>query len=51
MDGIHRKLYYAGHEINDLAKNCCFEEGVYLLWNDELPTRKQLDAFRADIHR
>lgn len=39
-------LTYRGYPVQDLAENCCFEEVVYLLWNGELPTRKQLAAFR-----
>ncbi len=49
VDGINGKLYYAGYEINDLAKHCCFEEVVYLLWNDKLPTKKELASFRAEL--
>ena len=49
VDGVNGKLYYAGYDIDDLAKKCCFEEVVYLLWNDELPTKKQLAALRAEL--
>ena len=49
VDGVNGKLYYAGYDINDLAKKCCFEEVVYLLWNDELPTKKELAAFRTEL--
>ena len=49
VDGVNGKLYYAGYDINDLAKKCCFEEVVYLLWNDELPTKKELAAFRTKL--
>ncbi len=49
VDGANGKLYYAGYEINDLAKHCCYEECVFLLWNDRLPTRKELNDFRAEL--
>lgn len=39
-------LTYRGYPVQDLAENCCFEEVVYLLWHGELPTRRQLNAFR-----
>ena len=46
VDGANGKLYYAGYDINDLAKHPCFEECVYLLWNDRLPTKRELQ----DLH-
>jgi len=49
VDGANGKLYYAGYDINDLAGRCCFEECVFLLWNDRLPTRKELADFRAEL--
>lgn len=49
VDGANGGLYYAGYDIHDLAKNCCFEEVVYLLWNDRLPTKRELQAFRAEL--
>jgi len=49
VDGAHGKLYYAGYDINDLARNCCYEECVYLLWNDRLPNQKELAEFRAEL--
>src|SRR3954468_4394935 len=42
-------LLYRGYTIEDLAKNCGFEEVVYLLWNGELPTKSQLDKFRGEL--
>jgi len=41
-------LTYRGYAVQDLCENCCFEEVAYLLWNGELPTRAQLDAFRKE---
>ncbi len=49
VDGINGKLYYAGYEINDLAKHPSYEECVFLLWNDRLPTKRELEEFRAEL--
>lgn len=38
-------LTYRGYAVQDLAENCCFEEVAYLLWNGELPNRRELAAF------
>ena len=40
-------LTYRGYAVQDLATKCRFEEVAYLIWNKELPTRAQLDAFVA----
>ena len=40
-------LTYRGYKVQDLATQCRFEETAYLIWNGELPTRAQLDAFNA----
>ena len=40
-------LTYRGYKVQDLATQCRFEETAYLIWNKELPTQAQLDAFNA----
>jgi citrate synthase len=45
IDGIAGKLIYRGYSIEDLAAHTTFDEVVYLLWEGELPNKKQLDAF------
>ncbi len=40
-------LTYRGYAVQDLATQCRFEETAYLIWNGELPTQAQLDAFNA----
>lgn len=40
-------LTYRGYAVQDLAAQCRFEETAYLIWNGELPTQSQLDAFNA----
>jgi len=47
IDGIQGRLIYRGYQIEDLAEHATFDEVVYLLWEGELPTRAQLDAFTA----
>jgi 2-methylcitrate synthase len=43
IDGEAGRLWYAGHEIGDLAVNASFEEVVYLLHHTALPDQDQLD--------
>jgi citrate synthase len=49
IDGIEGKLIYRGYSIEDLAANTTFEEVVYLLWEGDLPSKTQLDAFTARL--
>lgn len=49
VQGQVGRLLYRGYDINDLAAHSTFEETVYLLWYDSLPTRKQLDDFKARL--
>jgi 2-methylcitrate synthase/citrate synthase II len=42
-------LQYRGYKIEDLAENASFEEVAYLVLVGELPTRKELRAFRERI--
>jgi 2-methylcitrate synthase len=41
-------LIYRGYPVQELAEHCSFEEVAYLIWNGELPTRTQLDAFTRE---
>ncbi|WP_026819707.1 bifunctional 2-methylcitrate synthase/citrate synthase [Arthrobacter castelli] len=38
-------LLYRGYPVQELAKECSFEEVAYLMWNGELPSEAQLDEF------
>jgi citrate synthase len=49
VQGEVGRLLYRGYDINDLAEFSTFEETVYLLWYDALPTQAQLDEFRARL--
>ena len=42
-------LNFRGYTIEDLAESSTFEEVAFLLWNDKLPTAKELTAFRAEL--
>lgn len=49
VQGDVGRLLYRGYEIVDLADHSTFEETVYLLWYDALPTQPQLNEFRAQL--
>ena len=42
-------LHYRGYSIKDLATHCQFEEVAHLLVHGQLPTQKQLDAYKAKL--
>lgn len=42
-------LYYSGYNINDLVKNSNYEEIAFLLLNDGLPKKDELERLRKDI--
>ena len=45
----HSGLTYYGYEVGDLAEHCEFEEVAYLLFNGELPTQSELDAYKSRL--
>jgi citrate synthase len=46
IDGEKGELTYAGYNIDILAQNATFEEVAFLLWNDRLPTAKELEDLK-----
>lgn len=42
-------LNYRGYTIEDLAEHSTFEETTFLLWNDRLPNKSELESFRAEL--
>jgi 2-methylcitrate synthase len=38
-------LIYRGYPVQDLAENCSFEEVAFLMYNNELPNKAQLEQF------
>ncbi len=51
LDGDVGILRYRGYPVEQLAEHCDFLECCYLLIYGELPTREQLERFRAAINR
>ncbi|MDG2243977.1 MAG: citrate synthase [Rhodospirillaceae bacterium] len=49
IDGDKGMLLHRGYPIDDLAKNCNFEEVAYLLLNGELPNKEDKETFEHDI--
>lgn len=49
IDGEKGELIYAGYNINTLAEKSNFEEVAFLLWNDRLPTLRELDQLRKEL--
>lgn len=49
IDGQKGELIIAGFPVEALASQAAFEEVVYLLWHDRLPTATELAAFRAEL--
>ena len=41
--GDKGQLVYSGYDINELAGKVSYEEVVYLLWNNQLPNRAELE--------
>ncbi len=41
-------LTYRGYPVQELCDLCSFEEVAFLLWNGELPTRRELNVFRRE---
>ena len=48
IDGEQGELIYRGYDIRELADKASYEEVVYLLWNDDLPTAEQLARMQAE---
>jgi citrate synthase len=44
VDPASNSLTYRGYPVQELARQCSFEEVAYLLWQGELPTGDQLAA-------
>lgn len=46
---VDATLCYRGYTIEDLAANATFEEVIYLLWNDRLPNKSELQTFQSEL--
>lgn len=49
VDGEAGELIIGGYALEDLAPFAEFEETLFLLWNDRLPTAKELTDLKADL--
>ena len=49
VNGLEGQLIIAGFPVEEIASRATFEEMVYLLWNDALPTVAQLADFRQAL--
>ncbi|MEP7148795.1 MAG: citrate synthase [Acidobacteriota bacterium] len=49
VDGEKGILIYQGYDIHDLAENSTFEEVVFLLWNERLPSKAELEELSSEI--
>ena len=46
---VGNTLTYRGFTIDELAEHSTFEEVIFLLWNDRLPKREELEELRAEL--
>ncbi len=49
--GDKGQLIYAGYDINELAGKVSFEEVIFLLWNERLPKRAELEALSSALRQ
>lgn len=51
VQGEVGRLIYHGYDIADLAANATFEEVAFLLWENHLPSRSEVQALKVDLAR
>ena len=49
IDGQKGELIYGGYNIDTLAENSTFEEVCFLLWNDRLPNKDELEDLQQKL--
>lgn len=49
IDGAKGELYYAGYDIDSLARHSTFEEVCFLLWNERLPNKAELHELNEKL--
>src|SRR5689334_25265609 len=49
VDGEAGELLIAGFPVGELAAHATFEETTWLLWHGEIPSARELEAFRAEL--
>ena len=48
---VGNTLNYRGYTIEDLSENSTFEEVIFLLWNNRLPKKSELEALKKDLNQ
>lgn len=48
---VGNNLNYRGYTIDDLAQHSTFEEVVFLLWNNRLPSAAELEKFKIELNK
>jgi citrate synthase len=51
VDGPTGHLSYCGYDFHELAEHASWEEVLYLLWHDRLPSKRQLAELRDHMSR
>ena len=51
IDGQSGDLIYSGYHIDILAEKATFEEVCFLLWNDRLPNKQELDELNSSLRK
>jgi citrate synthase len=49
VDGEKGVIIYRGYNVADLAKSSSYEEVIFLLLEDHLPTRHELERFKLEL--
>ncbi|SDJ43991.1 citrate synthase [Halovenus aranensis] len=49
IDGANGELFIAGFPVGELATNATYEETLFLLLNDRLPTEAEYESFRDEL--
>ena len=49
IDGDKGVLSYCGYNIDELATHASFEEVIFLLWNNRLPTQSELTTLKSKL--
>jgi citrate synthase len=49
VDGLAGELTIGGFPLEELAPNATYEEAVFLLWEDRLPTAAELKSLQAEL--
>ena len=48
---VGNTLNYRGYTIEDLVANSTFEEVIFLLWNNRLPSTTELEKLKSDLNK